>query len=612
MRYRSKLILAFATIALLGSLGLGLIVYKTSTGYEDTTRKNHLLVSARTAAVQMEERLDQMNAIMYYILSDATILDGITMLGRMSQGSLPSLYVQNAQSAIQVGLTTEYIMKNSYRTVFFNQGGFLASSAVYTLNSVDAYNQRLNTDFRLEEIPYLETAVKADGKTVIIGPHKDLWGTYEPEYVFSMMKALRGEGMGFLEVENRLSVLDELGKTDPRISFCLVINDNELLYASGEDHPNELMDQERLLLDTLEENVVTMQDEAACVKISSEGYPLVLLATLDSTQMNAAKERIFFTSFLTAFTIYMIMLAIIVFWSHILVKPIRQLQTVVDSTNIENLQDVTTMNNASGGLDEFTELASAYQSMTKRMNTALQNEKRSAMLQLQAQFDTLQTQVNPHFIYNVLNIISSRAIMADDEVICEMCGALGNMLRYSTNNKARYAKVEEELEYLNSYFYLLKCRYENRLDVSINVDENTRERVVPKMTFQQIVENAIKHGFHNTDVHMKIELTGKMRKDCWTIDIRDNGTGMPEEKLEEIRKKLFMVRMDYRDLEIPTETEIGGMGLTNTYTRCMLLFQEDMIFSLQNREDAAGFEVTIGQWLHPDGRSRRETAMPEV
>ncbi len=601
MKYRSRLILAFATIALLGSLVLGMVIYHTSTGYEESSRKNNLLISARSACVQMDECLDQMNAIMYYVLSDATILDSITMLGRTPEGNLPSIYVQSAQSAIQVGLTTEYIMKNSYRTVFFNQGGFLASSAVYSLNKAEAFNQRLNTDFDLEEIPYLEAAEKADGKSVIIGPHQDLWGTYETEFVFSMMKALRGEGMGYLEVENRMSLLDKLGDIDPRADLCLVINDDQLLYRSGGSLSTGLTENEQNLLNTLEDGIVSLEGGTACVMVRSADYPLTVLATMDMTEMNAGNNRIFLTSFLAAMAVFAVMLAIIIFWSHILARPIRKLQAVVDSTNIENLQKLQPMEGTQGGLDEFTELASAYQAMTRRLDTALKNEKRSSMLQLQAQFDTLQTQVNPHFIYNVLNIISSRGVMADDEVICEMCGSLGNMLRYSTNNRQRYARVRDELEYLRNYFYLLQTRYENRLQVSVDIDEAAMDMIIPKMTLQQIVENSVKHGFHDTDVHMEIRLIGKMEKDRWTIQVQDNGCGMSEEKQEEIRLQLQSVKMDYQDMEVPTETEIGGMGLTNTYARCLLLFQDDLIFTLKNREDGPGFEVTIGQLLPEAG-----------
>ena len=243
--------------------------------------------------------------------------------------------------------------------------------------------------------------------------------------------------------------------------------------------------------------------------------------------------------------------------------------------------------------DLFQELIDAYQAMMARLDKALRNEKQAAMLQLQAQFDTLQAQVNPHFIYNVLNTISSRAVLDNDETICEMCGCLGNMLRYSTNNKERYATVEKELEYLDNYFYLLKSRHENRLEADIDVDREIGRQIIPKMTLQQLAENCVKHGFKNTD--SPIHISGKVLKDRWIIRVQDGGPGISKEKLLELQSRLEEVRKDILERAIPAEMEIGGMGIVNTYTRCLLLYAEDLIFEMDNVPEGQGFVVTVGQ-----------------
>lgn len=284
----------------------------------------------------------------------------------------------------------------------------------------------------------------------------------------------------------------------------------------------------------------------------------------------------------------------IIFWANVLTRPIKSLQETVENTNIENLLDNQHLDTA-GTLDEFQELFHSYQAMMTRLDEALKNEKQAAKLQLQAQFDTLQAQVNPHFIYNVLNTISSRAILDNDEEICEMCGSLGTMLRYSTNNKERYASVEKELEYLDSYFYLLKARHEDCLDVSVDVDRRIAKQVIPKMTLQQLVENCVKHGFRNMDSGRHISVTGKVLEDRWVIRVEDNGCGVSEQKLQELRDKLEETRKDILERSKPAEMEIGGMGIVNTYARCVLLYYEDFIFEMENATNRRGFAVTVGQ-----------------
>ena len=574
-------------------------MFRTGLQYEQRSRKNNLMVSARSCVSQMDDRLSSMNAILYYILSEQSMLESITLLGRAADGELPSAYMRNAETTIRVGISTDYIMKNSYRTVFFNQGGFLASSAVAGDREGNPTNQRLIDDFRLEEIGYLQPVIDAGGRSVIVAGHTDPWGAFTGgEQVFSLMKAVQGYKMGFLEVQRRMEELSRLELSDPDTEYVIIVNSDELLYESRPAPEGRDTGYYLDILGKLEEGSVLTENGNVYAGASSQEFDLKVLTSKKQAMFYGERRSIFLTSFLAALIMFAVALAAIIAWSSVLTRPVRQLQKIVEETSIENLQEIQFMDSAQSGPDEFKELTKSYRMMTERLDQALQKEKRSAMLQLQAQFDTLQTQVNPHFIYNVLNIISSRAVMADDEVICEMCGSLGNMLRYSKNNRQRYAKVEEELEYLRNYFYLLKSRYESRLRVTISIDEATAGQVIPKMTLQQIVENSVKHGFHDTDTHMEIALVGKMEKDRWTILVRDNGAGMTQERLEEVRQKLHAVRMDYQDLEVPTETEIGGMGLTNTYARCLLLFREDLIFSLRNREDAPGFEVVIGQKLH--------------
>lgn len=595
MKFRSRMIFAYATVVLLLSLALGIAIGQNSLRYENDSQKNNLLISARSYVNQMDENLGRMDAIMQYILSNADMLESITLLAKDPDENVPVMYIRNAESAIRVGISTSYIMKNSYRTVFFNQNLFLASSAIHTPDaSKYVPSQRLNSDFRLEDIPYLDAVIAAEGKSVIVPGHRDMWGENSNVPVFSLAKALRGEGMGFLEVENRLESLDLLEKSDPDIQFVILVNGEEVLYTSDKNSDGKLTESDRKIFDSLLEGTVLTENGDIFAKASSENFDLTVFAYKRGSFLEGGRKRIFILSFLAAMSVFGISLVFIIFLSNVLTRPMKSLQKVVESTNIENLQDNRRLEETSGP-DEFQELIHSFQTMTVRLDKALQNEKRAAMLQLQAQFDTLQTQVNPHFIYNVLNIISSHAVMDNDEVICEMCGSLGNMLRYSTNNKERYAPVEKELEYLNSYFYLLKARYENRLEVSMEIDRRIQKQIIPKMTLQQIVENCVTHGFHNTKDFMHISVTGKVLEDRWIIQIRDNGSGIDLQTLKKIRDNLSEIREEILERSMPVEMEIGGMGIVNTYARCLLLYFEDLIFEMENVQDGQGVIVTVGQ-----------------
>ena len=585
MKYQTKLILGYTTIALLLSIALGIVVYSISLDYEVKRQKNSLDVTSAQLVSQMEDRFRTMDAIIYYILSDYDMLDGIETLGRISDREVQSSYVLNARTTLSNGFNTEYILKNSYRTVFYNQLGNLVSS----FNAKEA--RQVSTDFDLGTISYLERAVQTKGKTVLIGAHTDEWGRTDGPEVYSVMKALQGYQMGFLEVENTIESLSTLAVAAPGAEFVIVANGEEVMYSSNGDYS----DTESLR--SLCEKAESEEEKTSGMLVSrssSEEFDLSVIAYIPEIAEGDGREAILITAMAAAIIAFGVCLLLIILWSYILTKSIRELRGVIEQTSLENL-DIQAIETGYG-LDEVRTLANSYQAMTKRLSQAVNSEKRALMLQMQAQFDALQAQINPHFLYNVLNIISGRGIENNDDMICDMCGALASMLRYSTNNKERYVKTEQEMNYLENYLYLLRARYGDKISFDVSIDSAVRDKLLPKMTLHQFVENILAHAYGHSDRRMIIQVSGTMYSDHWEIRVQDNGEGISEEKLREIREKIKNVRKNLENRG-GMEMEIGGMGLVNTYARCFLLYHDALIFSIRNLP-SGGVEVTVGEWLN--------------
>ena len=585
MKYQTKLILGYTTIALLLSIALGIVVYSISLDYEVKRQKNSLDVTSAQLVSQMEDRFRTMDAIIYYILSDYDMLDSIETLGRISDREVQSSYVLNARTTLSNGFNTEYILKNSYRTVFYNQLGNLVSS----FNAKEA--RQVSTDFDLGTISYLERAVQTKGKTVLIGAHTDEWGRTDGPEVYSVMKALQGYQMGFLEVENTIESLSTLAVAAPGAEFVIVANGEEVMYSSNGDYS----DTESLR--SLCEKAESEEEKTSGMLVSrssSEEFDLSVIAYILEIAEGDGREAILITAMAAAIIAFGVCLLLIILWSYILTKSIRELRGVIEQTSLENL-DIQAIETGYG-LDEVRTLANSYQAMTKRLSQAVNSEKRALMLQMQAQFDALQAQINPHFLYNVLNIISGRGIENNDDMICDMCGALASMLRYSTNNKERYVKTEQEMNYLENYLYLLRARYGDKISFDVSIDSAVRDKLLPKMTLHQFVENILAHAYGHSDRRMIIQVSGTMYSDHWEIRVQDNGEGIIEEKLREIREKIKNVRKNLENRG-GMEMEIGGMGLVNTYARCFLLYHDALIFSIRNLP-SGGVEVTVGEWLN--------------
>lgn len=583
MKYQTRILLYYSVVALLFGVVIGCLVYRINLTHGKAAREKSLQTDADQLVSQMEDRLDRMDAIMNYILSDPGTVDDIKTLGMVSEGTIPSLYELSARADIRTVINTDYILRNSYRSFFYNREGELISSFVRgsLIN--------LTGDFKIENNTHIAQADAAGGKNILIPPHPDLYIEGREE-VFSLLKALQGKNMGYLEVESTTESLAGLNLSDTDAMFLVTNSDGELLYAKTGEDEEALADLTALSLEMDKESYLYTEKFLAAKAVSDHYGVTVITAVPDSVLRKDAAPYVQ-AALIGSLIIILGTLIIIVLISFVVVKPVKKLTAMIDETTLDSLADLTKVNVQEGGIDEMQMLSDSFSAMKERLGIAIRSEKRASELQLQAQFDTLQAQVNPHFLYNVLNIISARGVMADDETICEMCGALAAMLRYSTSNKERKATIRMEILYLQHYIFLMKQRYDGRLSVDIEIDEGLMDIELPKMTLQQLVENSVKHGFANVTGPMHVTITGRKSDDRWSVTVCDNGEGFSREKIVEIRESMDEIREHLLQEKAAVEMEIGGMGLANTYARCLLYFGPSLIFEIRNCESGAVVEI---------------------
>jgi two-component system sensor histidine kinase YesM len=243
--------------------------------------------------------------------------------------------------------------------------------------------------------------------------------------------------------------------------------------------------------------------------------------------------------------------------------------------------------------DEFTMLYETYNKLLKRLKTAIDQEKEASLLHLQAEFNTLQTQINPHFIYNILNVISHRGVLNGDETICTICEKIASMLRYSSGTSRRMVTIREELDYVQHYLYLLKTRFRQKLDYHVQADLPGLKQMIPKITLQPIIENSINHGRKEEGGIMDISIRGWTDDERWYIEVADNGPGFSPGKKADLEQKMENIRNQIRAGNWNPGLDIGGMGLLSIYARFFIMFGDGAIFLLSNGA-GGGAVVTIG------------------
>ena len=272
-------------------------------------------------------------------------------------------------------------------------------------------------------------------------------------------------------------------------------------------------------------------------------------------------------------------------------KPLEQLNESVKSMSLENPQlEVEQWKNN----DEFVRIQYAFNAMIERMKSAMEREYASETNALKAQLFALQSQMNPHFLYNILAIISIESQMDGNDKIANMCTRLRRMLVYGSHMGDGYSEIKEEISYALDYMELMKVRYEDAFQYKIEGDENLYHTQIPKYIIQPICENSFKHSFKKIEPVWKIRIVVYEKDEKWILEVHDNGIGFSKEYLEQFseRVKNFSINQMRNNLEAST---VEGMGIWNIYMRMMICYENDFIFQLYNDEEGA--VVMIGGML---------------
>ena len=165
--------------------------------------------------------------------------------------------------------------------------------------------------------------------------------------------------------------------------------------------------------------------------------------------------------------------------------------------------------------------------------------------------------MNPHFLFNSLNIIARLAFLEGAEETEEMVHSLSDLLRYSLR-KEEIVTLGEELEYMKDYIKIHKARFGERIEFIIDVDEDLLSYKIPFMSLQPLVENAIIHGLEPQDESGRIEILSEETEDKLIIKVIDDGVGIEQDKIREI--------IEARERKV-TETHTSSMGINNVHQR---------------------------------------------
>ena len=227
--------------------------------------------------------------------------------------------------------------------------------------------------------------------------------------------------------------------------------------------------------------------------------------------------------------------------------------------------------------DEIGLLYKNFDSMVEKIQTLIQENYVNEILKKEAQLKAMESQMDPHFLYNTLESINWRAKMIKSEEISQITTALGSLLRFSLGKNSEDFTLDQEMQIVNNYITIQKIRYQRRLDFSADVPSDLLGVFIPKFTIQPLLENAIRYGLEESSETCYISIVCREVLGLLIIRITNTGSSFEENCMEKLQSG-----------EI--QPHGFGIGILNIHRRLQLTYGEPYGLLLYNIEDEETYE----------------------
>lgn len=526
---------------------------------------------------------------------------------RASESLLSNLYVKrfldiNPQDSYSYFEYLDEIQKTVFRQTFILYPQINTMYIIGTHGRVitdDSANPNFDTPMKVQEkFQYLNQHTPDNGTIVIL--NSNLKGDAN---VVTMARKIRGVSSyyvpnGVLAIEFRT---DELAKIWRPLDlgekgFFFIVDENgQFVYRPSDPDMNHAID------DKLIQKIIASKGTAISEKRDGQTYMFVSRKSsysnwslVVSTPLEELRRPI--ATIRTTVVAVGLLTLLAATWLAIrfgrsITQPIRMLKEGMRETEKGNwsyLQVPDRQDELGGLMHSYNLMVTRLSDMIKRVYEAELSSQRAALdlqqSQLerhQAEFQALQLQINPHFLYNTLETIKCYAVVQDSNEITEMVEAMAFMLRYSIQTNLEEITVANELRHVLSYMAILQHRIQREFELDVVIPPEYLLDKMVRLTLQPLIENVFQHAFpQGIESHHFIRVDAKVEKDRFLIIVEDNGEGMTPERLAMLRDKLKLNQL--AETAPDSIYHRGGIGLMNVHRRIQMVFGEQYGLSIES------------------------------
>jgi two-component system sensor histidine kinase YesM len=310
-----------------------------------------------------------------------------------------------------------------------------------------------------------------------------------------------------------------------------------------------------------------------------EGWRLV--KPIPYTQIYEAARTTRNISFSIGFLFLLLSIIAVTYFSNAITKPLRKLSYQMNRFSTGHFDAEAEVR----GRDEIAYLSRHFNQMVRRTNDLINERYKMKLVEKNAILKALEAEINPHFLYNALQAISTKALKSERFDIVDMVDSLALTLRYCISGKD-IVQSREELKHIEHYLSLQKARFGSRLQMTYEWDESLMALEIPKLSLQTLVENSIKHALEKVSSTITIDIRAKLTEEHAVISVHDNGPGFTPERLIEVRQSFLSEWEEREDAE-------ESIGLVNLHTRLRLLYGDEAMLRIETDELGTTMEMRL-------------------
>ncbi len=423
----------------------------------------------------------------------------------------------------------------------------------------------LNPYTDIAELEWYQKALAADGQAVISTSHVQnaIAGKYD--WVVTLSRSITNkaspgvQGVFFVDLNyNSISDLCERISLGDR-GYIYILDENggivyhpqqQLIYSGMKD---ELISE---VMDTDTPSFLT--DDGRLYTVSrSEATGWIVVGVSYVSELMAGADEARVTYLLVAMVLLAVAMLLAFVLSDKITRPIKSLELSMKEVEKGNFSHVALEVREN---NEIGRLSRNFNTMTREIQNLMEQSEKEQQAKRKYELKVLQSQINPHFLYNTLDSIIWMAEWGKNQEVVKMTSSLARLLRRSISNEQEVVTIEEEIDYTEAYLTIQKMRYQDKLEYEIEVDPDIRKEETVKLVLQPVVENAIYHGIKYKEGKGLIQIRGFREEGSIILRVQDDGRGMDQDTLEHIFEK------HVRD------TKSNGVGLQNVHERIRLYY----------------------------------------